>query len=130
MTAETKQVKPSRGRPAKLSKEDLQTILKRYSKGESLRSLAKEFNVSHQAISKRLWPNGRTEDLTKTDPENGTVQRGLEIPVMVPIRGDRIRGVYEILTGKSHRGSIQACLDDLIAFLQRVEPLKPVYRRS
>jgi len=133
-------------RPQILSNNDLRAILLRVKDGESLRGIAEDYPVSHQAISKRLKQIAEGNDKLPTahvkvaeppthlvrqpiaeDLETLATNLGLpkvattEIPVGFSVKGDTIRAIYTVLTGRSHRGTIQRCIDDILELLTRAE---------
>jgi len=111
------------GRTRVLTNNDLRAILLRVKDGESLRGIAKDYPVSHQAISKRLkqiaqgpdkLPNNEgkvaepTNHLVRSplmkDIETLATNLGLPkvattgIPLNFPVKGDSIRAIYLMLT--------------------------------
>lgn len=114
---------------SKLSDSDMRAIIKRVKLGESLRKIAEDFPVSHQAISKRLARNllyvsARPRKKPKTKNVLGgkvaTNWQPSGIPTTPDIKIDTLRNVFLQLTGSLHRGTKQECIDETIAFLQRL----------
>jgi hypothetical protein len=131
-----------------VSDQEIEVIQQRIIKGEKLARIATEYPISRQALQNRITrflknqetkqnlsvagpmgskiaihPLKETIHQLKVDPEPKISEgpNGEKVPVYM--RGDRIRGLHEIIVGHSHRGTIQACLDDMIQYLKDVQPL-------
>lgn len=138
-----------------VSDKEIEEIMDRIARGGKLAAIAKDYPISRQALKTRIntylkqknhepelsvaghlntkiavQPLQETRPPLKEvhEPKISKGPNGEKVPVL--IKGDRIRGVYEILTGISHRGKIQECLDDLVLFLKDVEPIPPKWKRD
>lgn len=101
----------------KITEKEMKDILKRYSKGESLRSISEDYPITHQALSKRMKSFAIIQQkLPSKVATIDTITNNIN-----KISSDQIRSAYRLLTGKSTRKTIAIDRDKIIAFLRCVE---------
>ncbi len=94
-----------------LSQSDLETVFNRKQTGESLRKIAEDYPVTHQALSKRLKGFTPKVVMKVATPKKDVLK----------VSSDKIRSAYNMLSGGSARKTIAKDRDKLIAFLKTIE---------
>ncbi len=123
-----------------LTAEMVREALRRYSEKETLTSIAQDMGVSRQALTKKIWPEGKPKDF-KQSTKISLEAKGLvkeEFPKLakriqekqIPkkkilqkvgppsVHGDTLRYFALSLMGKAHRGTINHCRLDIVKYLE------------
>lgn len=120
------------GAPKKLTVEDLVEIDRLRKEDWSLKKIADQFSVSKTLIFKILKSmngNNAPGDKPKTIKISTQPRKQLEIPVELNVKGDTVRAIFMLLTGASHRGTINQCLIEVQTILGHLD-FKPRVRKN
>jgi len=112
------------GAPKKLSVADIVEIERLRKDNMSFGKIAQHFSVSKALIlkvMKGLNGNNGSPKKPKTLVISRNLRKGREIAVEVDVKGDTIRAIFMMLTGSSHRGTINQCLLEVQTILGHLD---------